>query len=51
LLSAAALVAMFVGPAAAADLPVRAPVLKAPVAAPIYNWTGFYTASSVGGQW
>jgi outer membrane immunogenic protein len=26
-------------------------VLKAPPVATVYNWTGFYTASSVGGQW
>jgi outer membrane immunogenic protein len=38
-------------PALAADMPVKA-VRPAPVVAPVaYNWTGIYTASSVGGQW
>ena len=37
------------GPANAADLPVRAPVGKAPVmAAPAYNWTGCYVGAGIG---
>ena len=37
-------------PAIAADLPVKArPVV--PVAAPIYNWSGFYIGGNVGGGW
>jgi len=39
-------------PALAADIPARRPVTKAPPpAATVYNWTGFYTATSVGGVW
>jgi outer membrane immunogenic protein len=33
----------------AADLPVKAPVLRAPVA--VYNWTGFYAGGNVGYSW
>src|SRR5581483_6628474 len=37
-------------PAHAADLGYRAPYYqKAPYAAPIYNWTGFYIGAHVGG--
>ncbi len=36
--------------AAAADLPVKAPVYKAPAAMP-YNWTGFYISGSAGYGW
>jgi outer membrane immunogenic protein len=52
LLSAAAL-AILVSPTMAADIAVRAPVTKAPalVAPAAYNWTGFYSASSIGGAW
>ena len=40
----------FVSVASAADLPVKAPVYKAPVAvAP--SWTGFYIGANVGGGW
>ena len=51
LLSAAALIA-FAAPALAADMSAR-PITKAPpmVASAGYNWTGFYTASSIGGAW
>jgi outer membrane immunogenic protein len=35
----------------AADLRVKAPVYKAPVAAPAYNWTGFYVGASAGYGW
>ena len=37
-------------PVAAADLP-RAPVMKAPVAAPIFNWTGCYAGLNGGWGW
>jgi len=36
--------------AGAADLPVKAPVYKAPIAAP-YSWTGFYAGANVGYSW
>ena len=35
----------------AADLPSRAPVYKAPVAAAGYNWTGFYFGGNAGYAW
>jgi outer membrane immunogenic protein len=44
--------AALTGTAAAADLPPRpapAPYYKAPVMAPIYNWTGFYIGINGGG--
>jgi opacity protein-like surface antigen len=37
--------------ASAADLPVKAPVYKAPVAAPLYNWTGPYAGIAGGIGW
>lgn len=37
--------------ASAADLPVKAPVYKAPVMAPMYNWTGFYVGLNAGYSW
>ena len=37
--------------ASAADLPVRGPVYKAPVVAPVSDWTGFYVGGSLGGRW
>jgi outer membrane immunogenic protein len=40
-----------IGGASAADMPVKAPVYKAPVVAPPYNWTGFYIGLNVGGSW
>jgi outer membrane immunogenic protein len=41
----------FAQAALAADIPVKAPVYKAPVAAPIYNWTGFYVGGNAGYVW
>lgn len=39
-------------PAFAADLPARtAPVAPAPVAAPAYNWSGFYVGANAGYAW
>jgi outer membrane immunogenic protein len=42
-------------PALAADIPTKAPapayVGKGPVAAPIFNWTGFYVGIEGGGGW
>jgi outer membrane immunogenic protein len=48
LTSLIALAALAAGPAMAADMPVKAPALSAP--APVYNWTGFFTGASIGGQ-
>jgi outer membrane immunogenic protein len=39
-----------VGPASAADLPVRMPV-KAPIVKPAYNWSGFYIGGHAGYAW
>jgi outer membrane immunogenic protein len=44
----AAVMTALAGPALAADM---VPVNKAPVAAPVYNWTGFYVGAHVGGAW
>jgi outer membrane immunogenic protein len=49
LLSGAALAA-FAVPALAADLPAR-PAYKAPPAAPVYGWTGFYAGVNLGYSW
>lgn len=38
----------FASVASAADMPVKGPVYKAPVAIP-YNWTGFYVGGNIGG--
>ena len=47
---AAVLTAAFAGAASAADLPVKAPPLMAPL--PIaYNWTGFYVGADIGYGW
>jgi opacity protein-like surface antigen len=37
--------------ASAADLPVKAPVYKAPAIAPIYDWNGFYVGGHFGWGW
>ena len=39
------------GSALASDLPVKAPLYKAPIAAPPYNWSGFYVGANFGGGW
>jgi outer membrane immunogenic protein len=49
LLGSVALIAL-AGTAAAADLPAKAPVYKAPLAV-AYNWTGFYVGINGGGGW
>jgi outer membrane immunogenic protein len=42
----------FASVAAAADMPVKAPVYKAPVAVPIpYTWTGCYIGGNIGYGW
>ena len=44
----AALAALgFAGPASAADMPAKAPVYKAPVAA-AYDWSGIYIGGGAG---
>ncbi len=45
-----ALTALAVGPAIAADIPVKAPVVKAPPPV-VFSWTGFYSGVFVGGAW
>ena len=49
LLGGTALVAMFAGSAMAADIPVRAPVYKAPPMEAVYSWTGCYLGVNAGG--
>jgi outer membrane immunogenic protein len=44
-----ACLALASGSAIAADMPVKAPILKAP--APILSWTGCYLGGNVGGGW
>ncbi len=39
------------GSALAADLPRPAPAYKAPVAAPVFNWSGFYVGLHAGYAW
>jgi opacity protein-like surface antigen len=41
----------FASLASAADLPVKAPVYKAPAVAPLYNWTGPYIGIAGGYGW
>jgi outer membrane immunogenic protein len=48
---AAALFAATAASASAADMAARAPYTKAPVIAPVYDWSGFYVGGDVGGQW
>jgi outer membrane immunogenic protein len=47
---AAVAVIGFASIASAADLPVKAPPM-APVAAPVYSWTGCYVGGNLGGAW
>jgi opacity protein-like surface antigen len=46
LLLAAAATTFAIGSATAADMPVKAPMLKAPP--PVYSWTGCYLDAGVG---
>ena len=50
LLGSAAFAVMTVGPAVAADLPVRGPVYKSPPPV-VYSWTGLYGGVNVGYSW
>lgn len=47
----ASLLAALADLAAAADLPIKAPVYKAPPVVAVYNWTGFYIGAHAGGGW
>ena len=51
LLAGVALVSVASGSAMAADLAARPVYTKAPVMAPVYNWTGFYIGGNVGYSW
>jgi outer membrane immunogenic protein len=50
-LSGTVLSALAATPAFSADIPVKAPVTKAPAAVALFNWTGFYVGANVGGAW
>ncbi|MGD9837411.1 MAG: outer membrane protein [Afipia sp.] len=49
-LIAAAMVVLGTTGALAADLSAR-PYTKAPIIAPVHNWTGFYAGANLGGAW
>src|SRR5215475_12413419 len=49
LLGSAALIAISASVARAADVPTKA--LPAPIAAPPYNWSGFYVGANFGSAW
>lgn len=51
ILASTALSMGFAHSAAAADMPVKGPVYKAPAAAPVYGWTGFYVGGNIGYSW
>jgi outer membrane immunogenic protein len=51
LLSGVALAVIVATPALAADMATRGPVYKAPAAAPLFNWTGFYVGAHGGYGW
>ncbi len=50
LLASAALLALGTVTASAADLPMKAPVYKAPPP-PVFSWTGLYIGAHIGGGW
>lgn len=43
--------ALSVGSAVAADLPVRVPVSQPPLIVPVYNWSGCYLGGQIGYAW
>jgi outer membrane immunogenic protein len=52
IIASLACVALTAGPASAADLPLKAPVYKAPpMMAPLVTWTGCYFGGTAGGAW
>ena len=50
-LLAAVAVFGFASISSAADMPVKAPIVKAPIAAPHYDWSGFYVGAHLGYLW
>ena len=50
-LASIAVAGLFGASALAADMPTKAPPAKAPIAAPPYNWSGFYIGANFGGGW
>ncbi|MGB8565831.1 MAG: outer membrane beta-barrel protein, partial [Pseudolabrys sp.] len=50
-LASIAVLELFGASALASDLPTKAPVNNAPIAAPPYNWSGFYVGANFGGGW
>jgi outer membrane immunogenic protein len=51
LLGSFGLLAIAAQPAAAADMPVKAPVVRSAVAAMPFNWSGCYIGAHAGGGW
>jgi outer membrane immunogenic protein len=51
LLGSIATVSLALGPAMAADMTPAPVYTKAPVMAPLYDWTAFYIGGHVGGRW
>ncbi|MGC2053057.1 MAG: porin family protein, partial [Pseudolabrys sp.] len=50
-LASIAVLELFGASALASDLPTKAPVNNAPIAAPPYNWSGFYVGANFGAGW
>jgi opacity protein-like surface antigen len=50
-LASVAALELFGSSALASDLPTKAPAYKTPIAAPPYNWSGFYVGANFGGGW
>jgi opacity protein-like surface antigen len=51
LLTSAAVFGLLGASALASDLPTKAPINKTPIAAPPYNWSGFYVGANFGAGW
>jgi outer membrane immunogenic protein len=51
LLAGAVLAALPASAAMAADMRVKAPVLKAPPPVAVFSWTGFYVGANIGYSW
>jgi opacity protein-like surface antigen len=50
-LASVTVVGLFGASVLASDLPTKAPIKKAPIAAPSYVWSGFYVGANFGGGW